>query len=239
MKNFLKKTTLFISQKFGLEIKQGLEKGMTIGGYNFSIRNHSFGKFRGFDALENCLQLPIKTVADIGSGGGEHANAFCKHSLDVTCVDYGTSIYAEKASLQNGIKVIYTDFLNWNNETQYDLVWASHILEHQRNVGIFIEKLIAVCKPDGYICITVPFPHRNIFGGHLTLWQPGILAYNIVMCGIDLSNAKMLYGYREISVIFKPIKIELPTTISFDNGDVRKLEKYFPMNFKEDADSWF
>lgn len=238
MRFFFRKISLFTSRLFGFEMKQGLEKGLTIFGYNFSFSNQPYGKFRGFQALENCLQLPMKTVADIGSGGGEHANTFCKQGLDVTCVDYGTSIYAERASLQNDIKIIYTDFLKWKNEIQYDLVWASHILEHQRNVGVFIEKLIAVCKPDGYICITVPFPHRNIWGGHLTLWQPGLLAYNIVMCGIDLSDAQMLYGYREMSIIFKPKKVTLPN-ITFDNGDVTKLQHLFPMGFKEDIDSWF
>ncbi|CAA9499015.1 MAG: hypothetical protein AVDCRST_MAG91-945, partial [uncultured Sphingomonadaceae bacterium] len=28
---------------------------------------------------------------------------------------------------------------------RYDLVWASHILEHQRNAGIFIDKLVELC----------------------------------------------------------------------------------------------
>ncbi len=224
--------------KAGIDIHPSFDSGISIFGYNISKAKKPYGKFRGMEALEECLKLPLKTVADIGSGGGEHANSFKKAGLNVTCVDYGTSVYAEKAKLENGIDIVYTDFLNWKTNEKYDLVWASHILEHQRNVGIFIEKLIEICNPSGYICITVPFPHRNIWGGHLTQWQPGLLAYNIVMCGIDLSNAKMLYGYREMSIIFQPIKVKLPE-ITFDNGDVKKLQYLFPMGFTEDKDSWF
>lgn len=163
---------------------------------------------------------------------------FKQTGADVTCIDFGTSVYAQKAIKTDGINVINVDFLKWVPEQKYQLVWASHILEHQRNLGIFIEKLIECCEDNGVICITVPFPHRNIWGGHLTLWQPGLLAYDIVMCGIDLSNAKMLYGYREMSIIFKPQKVALPD-ITFDNGDVTKLEHLFPMGFKENVDSWF
>ncbi len=224
--------------KFGIDIHPSFDSGISFLGLNISKAKKPYGKFRGMDALEQCIKLPIKSVADVGSGGGEHANAFKNAGMEVTCIDYGTSIYAEKAKLENGINIIYTDFLKWQANDKYDLVWASHILEHQRNVGIFIEKLVDICHPNGYICITVPFPHRDIWGGHLTLWQPGLLAYNIVMCGIDLSTAKMLYGYREISIIFQPNKVKLPD-ITFDNGDVKKMEHLFPMGFREDKDSWF
>jgi SAM-dependent methyltransferase len=233
------KTIIKKLSKLGLDLHPSFDSGISLFGMNISKAKKAYGKFRGIEALEQCIKLPIKTVADIGSGGGEHANLFHKTGLNVTCIDYGTSVYAEKAKLENGIDIIYTDFLNWKTSEKYDLVWASHILEHQRNVGVFIEKLISICNPNGYICITVPFPHRNIWGGHLTLWQPGLLAYNVVMCGIDLSSAKILYGYREISIIFQLKKFQFPNNITFDNGDVRKLEQYFPIGFKEDKDSWF
>ena len=85
--------------------------------------------------------------------------------------------------------------------------------------------------------ITVPFPHRNLWGGHLTLWTPGLLAYNCVLCGLDISDSKLFYGNREISIIFKPIKIELPK-LSFDAGDLIKLSPFLPNGFTENSDGW-
>ena len=111
-------------------------------------------------------------------------------------------------------------------------------MEHQRNPGIFIEKLIECCATTGHIVITVPFPHRRLWGGHLGLWSPGLLAYNIVLCGINLSSAEIFYGYRETSIIFKPLKIDLPA-LSFDSGDLLILAKYLPKGFSENSDAWF
>jgi hypothetical protein len=110
-------------------------------------------------------------------------------------------------------------------------------LEHQRNPGSFIEKLIECCSSDGYVVITVPFPHRRLWGGHLSLWTPGILAYNIVMCGVDISGAQVFYGYRETSIIFKPLRVVLPD-LTFDNGDLDVLAKYLPKFARENFDPW-
>ena len=111
----------------------------------------------------------------------------------------------------------------WQVDKKYDLVWASHVLEHQQNVGLFLQKLINLCNDEGYIAITVPFLHRRLWGGHLSLWTPGFLAYNIVLQGIDLSRSQLIYGFKEISVIFKIKKIQLPRDLTYDSGDIKNL----------------
>lgn len=223
----------------GLDINLSFDRGISFLGINISKSKYKLS-LRGILALNKCVEFSPKEVLDVGSGGGEHALLFAKTNAKVTCIDLGTSVYAKKSKnyFIDNIEVINTDFLTWETNNKYDLVWASHILEHQRNVGIFIEKLASLCSSDGHIAITVPYPHRNIWGGHLNLWTPGLLAYNCVMCGFDLSDAIFLYGYREISVIFKQKKVMLPV-LTYDKGDVIKLSKFFPKQFKEDSDSWF
>jgi len=87
------------------------------------------------------------------------------------------------------------------------------------------------------IIITVPDFHRVLCGGHLSMWTPGILAYNIVMCGLDISDSRLIRGTNEFSIAFTPKKITLPE-ISYDKGDVDILSKYFPKGYCESIDQW-
>jgi SAM-dependent methyltransferase len=231
LKEILKKVSAL-----GLEINHALDDGVSIFGLNLSRARASYD-IRSAAALKRALILGAHSVLDVGSGGGEHAVAFAKAGAKVTCVDFGTSIYAERMQPNSGIDVVHADFSKWNPSQKFDLVWASHVLEHQRNPGSFIEKLIDCCASDGYVVITVPVPHRRLWGGHLSLWTPGILAYNIVMCGVDISGAQVFYGYRETSIIFKPLRFVLPD-LTFDNGDLDVLAKYLPKFVRENSDPW-
>ena len=190
----------------GLNLRYQLTPGISIFGVNFFIDSRKGPPAGGAAyALEYVKGLPGKSVLDVGSGGGQHAKELQSHGRTVTCVDYGTSIYA-KASTVDGLDIIHTDFNKFTPPERYDPVWASHILEHQRNAGAFIEKLIECCSDGGYVCITAPDPHRNLWGGHVSLWTPGLLAYNIVLCGIDISTAKFIRGTIEFSIVFSPVK---------------------------------
>ncbi len=231
LKNTLKKLSFF-----GLEINYALDFGISIGGLNISRSRHPFSE-RSSVALARCLSIKPNKVLDVGSGGGEHALAFLKSGAEVTCIDFGTSIYAKGLSQDSGLNVINIDFKNWNSQDLFDLVWASHVLEHQRDCGTFIEKLLSCCNPTGKVAITVPVPHRRLWGGHLSLWTPGLLAYNIVLCGIDLRDAEIFYGYREISIIFTPKRALLPN-LTFDSGDLLLLKNFLPYEFSENVDAW-
>ena len=149
----------------------------------------------------------------------------------------GTSIYAKSSKIKN-LNIINTDFNYFKPVDKYELVWASHILEHQRNIGSFIEKLIECCEEDGQVCITVPDPHRNLEGGHLSLWSPGFLAYNVVMCGLDLSSSIFIGGHDEFSILFKPTRIKLPDDLTYDYGDILKISPYLPQGLTEGSDPW-
>lgn len=95
-------------------------------------------------ALEYALRLNPRNVLDVRSVGGQHAHAFLKHGSNVLCVYYGTSIYAQK-KLDDGINVVNVDFNTFKATEKFDLVWASHVLEHQRDIESFIERLVDCC----------------------------------------------------------------------------------------------
>lgn len=110
---------------------------------------------------------------------------------------------------------------------KYDVVWMSHVLEHQLDVNAFLKKARDLVSPGGYLVVTVPPSKPEVVGGHLTLWTPGLLIYNLILAGFDCKDCKVIrYGYN-ISVICKPRSGSLPE-LSFDIGDVDKLSEYFP-----------
>jgi 2-polyprenyl-3-methyl-5-hydroxy-6-metoxy-1,4-benzoquinol methylase len=221
----------------GLNLRYSVTPGVSLFGVNiFADNRPGLPRQRSAYALDAALALKPATVLDVGSGGGYHAQAFAEAGAKVLCVDFGTSVYAKERGLQS-VKVVHTDFNQFSPTRGFDLVWASHVLEHQRNVAQFMERLISCCTEDGYICITVPDPHRNLWGGHLTLWSPGMLAYNIVLCGVDLSRSRLIRGTNEFSLLFQPKRVNLPT-LTFDHGDLDLLASYLPTGLKENSDPW-
>ena len=125
----------------------------------------------------------FSTVLDIGSGGGEHAKflrLFGKRA-------YTTDLH-EEADYQG-------DFLTYEFPEKFDAVFCSHVLEHQRNVGMFLEKIYTVLSDNGVLAIAVPCHARDtLISGHITSWNAGILIYNLVLAGFDCSAAHVHQG---------------------------------------------
>lgn len=236
--SFLKKLIRQFLNFIRINFRKTLTPGISLFGFNFFIDYKKGGhKFRSAYALDFILRLNPKSVLDVGSGGGYHAQLFSKNGGKVVCIDYGSSVYAKNTTIEN-LEIIKVDFNKFEPTEKFDVVWASHILEHQRNIGIFIEKLILCCNDNGVICLTVPDPHRSLLGGHVSIWSPGLLAYNVILCGIDLSESKFIRGTNEFSIIFHPKRICLPSDLSYDFGDIEKLSAYFPCQLNEGGDPW-
>jgi SAM-dependent methyltransferase len=166
------------------------------------------------------------TVLDIGCGAGEHAAYLLEHGKRVTAVDLGGSPYF--AQRDRRIQVALGDFISMQFSEPFDCVWASHVLEHQPNVHDFLTRVHQALRPDGVLAITVPPLKHEIVGGHLSLWNAGLLLYHLVIAGFDCREARILkYGYN-ISVVLRKRTIQLPADLAYDAGDIRKLRPYLP-----------
>lgn len=169
-------------------------------------------------ALALCLRLPdISTVLDVGCGAGEQAREFRRAGKRVTTVSYTPPAD------------IVGDYCTADCGGPYDLVWASHVLEHQRNVGEFIEKMRRDCKPCGWIAVTVPPMKDQVVGGHVALFNAGTLLYHLILAGLDCRHAKVrTYGYN-VSVIARNTSIPDMPALRCDCGDIETLAPWFPM----------
>lgn len=168
------------------------------------------------------------TLLDVGCGRGEHAEFFRSAGFQVTTID---SNHAYKPD-------ILSDFSFWApNDQTFDIVWASHVLEHQRNVFGFLRKCHNLLTPKGIFAVTVPPAKHNIVGGHLTLWNQGLLVYNLIVSGFDCKNARVsnIYDTYNISCIVEN-SWRPPVELKDDAGDIETLAEYFPFPAQQGFD---
>lgn len=168
--------------------------------------------------IKKCNDTGVKSILDIGSGSQEHTRIFEEAGFSVTTND-----------LRSNANLVghYTDLPPFNKP--FDAIWCAHVLEHQRNVGLFLDRIFNDLKVGGVLGITVPPLKHEIVGGHLTLWNAGLLLYNLILAGFDCSDASVAtYGYN-ISIIIEKTVARLPK-LKYDNGDIELLKHFFPKN---------
>lgn len=136
-------------------------------------------------ALKLVSDYSFDTMLDIGAGDGLQKKFFEMFGKKVFTVDLNKN--ADYAG----------DFLDVKLDRKFDVVWCSHVLEHQRNVGIFLERIFSCLKDDGILAIVVPVhPRERLIAGHLTSWNAGLLCYNLVLAGFDCSSASLLQNFE-------------------------------------------
>ncbi len=176
------------------------------------------------EALARFLNYPdVERILDVGSGTGEHAKVMRAAGRSVTTV----SLIAPADYVG--------DYLYMPLGQGYDGIWASHVLEHQRNVGLFFGRCFHDLREGGVLAVTVPPMKHGIVGGHLTLWNAGLLVYNLVANGFDCREARVhQYGYN-ISVIVRKKPFRMPPLV-FDKGDIEQLAPFFPFPVRQEFD---
>lgn len=180
-------------------------------------------------------------VLDVGCGNGAHAATMREYGIDVVTIDNKPlnqlAVPEDRLKYFNAGQHIVDDFMRHGFKKKFDVVWCSHVLEHQVNPGMFIQRLVEFLKVGGLLVITVPPCKQEIVGGHVSLWNPALLVYHLVLAGVDCSEAVVQhYGYN-ITVAVKYKKAELPA-LTMDNGDIQKVAQFFPVPFEHGQDGW-
>jgi|TARA_R110000744_G_scaffold94533_2_gene182584 SAM-dependent methyltransferase len=175
---------------------------------------------RGMDALQHVIKYDdVSTILDVGSWRGDQARFLEKHGKIVKTVDF--NVAADFTG----------NFLHIDFPEKFDCIWCSHTLEHQPNVGLFLEKCYNDLRDGGLLAITVPFMRKydhSVVDGHLTYWNGGNLLYNIIAAGFDCSNARVKTYADQVSVLVRKVGADLPE-MTGDRGEINRLSKFFPM----------
>ena len=181
------------------------------------------------DAVEKLNEVLPKNslVLDVGSGQKEkHAELIRQAGHTVETVDfYDNNTYTG-------------DYNSLEIKKVYDGIWCAHCLEHQLNVQSFLKKIKSNLKEGGWLAITVPPLKHQIVSGHLSLWNAGLLLYNLIIAGFNCEDAKIkTYDYN-ISIVVKNKSFESPQ-LSYNHGDLITLYDYFPKQLERNKEGFF
>lgn len=170
----------------------------------------------GASLLLSKLQ-PGAKLLDIGAGadGGGFGDLARSKGIEYFPIDFakGQDWEAQNLSLP---------------DAPFDAIYMCHSLEHMLNPIGALERIHCAIKLDGWIAVTVPPLKHQIVGGHLSLWNAGLLLYNMIIAGHNCRHAAVkTYDYNVTVVVpYDPI-LELPP-LSRDIGDIERLAAFFP-----------
>lgn len=159
----------------------------------------SFPECLGKDAMYKLLtEFDFESVLDLGAGFGEQSRVFVNNGKKVTAISEYDGFDDD---LKSKTTLIIADYLEHKFDEKFDCIWASHILEHQRNLGFFLDKVWSDLKDNGILAVSVP-PREILAGGeHINCFYPGHLIYQLLLAGFDMRDMRLKeYGYN-LSII--------------------------------------
>lgn len=169
------------------------------------------------------------TILDVGCGAGWHTRHFANRGKTVTALDYSKHAELNVAEFSNkSVEFKFQDVMEFSSNIQFDALWCSHVLEHQPNPNLFLMKLHSLVREEGVLAITVPPLKNEIVGGHVTLWNAGLLLYQLALAGFDCREAAILKYAYNISIIVRKKTINHNLLLGFSNGDIEKLAPFLP-----------
>lgn len=177
--------------------------------------------------------IDFETLLDVGPGDFAALSFFAENGKECSACEFPDSPYYKEQGGDLEAKHIYWgDFNQVEISETFDLVWASHVLEHQENPGVFLDKLVSRAKEGGYIAVIVPPRKPYIVSGHVNLFNPGLLVYRMVLAGLDCKDAKVFQFDGNICFLARKRRIVLPK-LHYDVGDLSTLSKFFPFEVPE------
>ena len=136
-------------------------------------------------------------VLDIGGAHGYHTKIMRDYGLLVDTIDK----YDHSAEFHG-------DFNTFKFKKKYDMIFCSHVIEHQRNQGFFLDKIFDTLKDDGDLVISGPsHPAERFIEGHISSTILPLFLQALIYAGFDCKNGKMMVmGGIENSFIVKKAK---------------------------------
>ena len=190
------------------------------------------------DILKATDNLGFQSVLDVGFGQGFASIYFSEKGKNVTSIGLALDKYYYPKELMNNLNIkIYESSLEDFSyiEQQYDAIWMSHVLEHTRNPGKFLDKAYSLLDRDGWLMLLVPPYKSDLVGGHVSSgWNIGQLIYNLILSGFNVKDGHYIkYGYSVVAFVQKSTDNNDFSFLTYDTGDINLLKEYLPINIYE------
>ena len=206
---------------------------------------------RAVRLLEYAVKKNPEKVLDVGVGHGRHAVAFMGQGANVTGIDVRSAplehpLYRHIEGPYETSKLEVRGEYNEEYETykmvpaEFDLVWSSHVIEHVPNVQHFLISLRKWLKPGGWLMLAAPNSLQNrIHIGHLSLWTPAHLIYNLISAGWNCKDALWYTDYLSIGVAVQKVDdIDMSWRTSMPS-EIFDLNKYTPIKVYHEDSAWW
>lgn len=144
--------------------------------------------------LKLCKDYKFQSVLDIGSHEQRVSKIFRHLGKHVTCVEVAPGYEADYKA----------DYLDVKFLEKFDAIWCSQTYEHQRNPGLFLDKIFDDLKDGGILALTIPWhiTHHICFG-HVNNTSPLMLLYHLVCAGFDCSEIALKVYNSNIGIILR------------------------------------
>ena len=169
----------------------------------------------------NSIGTKFKTCLDIGSGEGVHTSILRHAGLEVFQVD--------KYSTTSEYKV---DFIEHKFDRKFDVVFCSHVIEHQRNVGLFLDKIFDILSDDGVLIISAPKEDHNLIEGHLNSFIFPLFLQQMIHAGFDCKDGKFLSTIENSFIVSKADNFDMSERLENGYQWTEKHQNRSPIELK-------
>jgi len=175
----------------------------------------------------------FKTAIDVGCGKGD----FFKYLNDkkVNVEGTGIDMMDDKDLIYKDFNYVNCNFSNYESDETYDLIFSSHTIEHNPDTESFIKNFFKLGDDKGLFCLIWPPPKPLIVGGHVHIFNLGLMLYNIIRTGIDCSKVEIFKSGYNLCIMGEYKKIEIKE-LTYNRFEIDILKKYFPFNARQAFD---
>jgi len=189
---------------------------------------------RSVRLLTHAISKQPETVLDIAVGPGSHAQCFIANGAKVTGLDVTPARFEHEdyTHIQSPYELVKLD-------EKFDMVFCCHTLEHMPNPQHFLIHLASWLKEDGWLAISVPPSQDRLHVGHLSLWTPAHLVYNLICAGWDCKDAIWYTEYVSIGLMVqKKTEIDLSWRTGLPS-EILALNQFTPIIINHEDDAWW
>lgn len=172
----------------------------------------------------------FETAIDVGCGKGDFFYYLDKVKPNVQGT--GIDMMDEELREYKNFEYIHANFNNYVPDKNYDLIFSSHTVEHNTNTEEFLRSFFKFAKPGGTFCIIWPPPKPQIVGGHVHVFNLGLMLYNIVRIGVDCRNVKLVRKGYNLCIMGEVNFFDLPE-LTYNRFEIAALGKWFPFAAKQ------
>jgi SAM-dependent methyltransferase len=185
--------------------------------------------------LEYAVSFHPAEVLDLAVGPGRHAQCFIANGAKVTGVDVSPAKFEHPKYTH-----IQESYETLDLDKKFDMIWCCHTLEHIPNVQHFLVSLSKWLKDDGLLAISVPPAFQNrLHVGHLTLWTPAHLVYNLIHAGWDCRMAEWYTEYCTIGLMVRKTKDVNDDGKTYMPSETLWLNQYTPIVVNHEDNAWW